>query len=897
VRRRDLIDAGVDEEIRLHLDCRAASLVTQGWTADAARVEAQRRFGSPDLARAALLDTAHHRERSMTFREWFAGVRQDLRYAARGLGRERGFTAFIVATLALGIGANAAMFGVVDRLLLRGPEHVVAPDRVVRFYVHSTAPGFGEVTFQSVGYVFFRGMRDATRSFEGVAAYAANGEAVLGRGADARKVEIGYATAGFFPMLGARPQVGRFFTAAEDDPAGPSHVAVLGYGLWRGAFGGDAGVVGRTIAIGDEDYTVVGVAPRGFTGVDLGRVDVWTSMSLHSLGTSSNWTTTWNSQWMRIVARLRPGVTLAQASQDATAALRRVYDGNDRDTWPVAKIIVAPLRYGPGAKETTETAVSRWLVGVALVVLLIACANVINLLLARAVRRRREVAVRLALGAGRRRLVRLLVIEGLLLAVGGGLAGLAVAWATGAFMRGVLLPQVEWITPPLDVRVLAVTAGIALTVGVLVGLVPAIRASRPDVAGDLKSGVREGGGRHARLRGILTVSQAALSVVLLVGAGLFVRSLWRVRALDLGMQPDRVLVTEARWPSLKRFTTDTDRSAEQKRRQAFERRELERLQQLAGVDAASLTVGLPFESSFGVTLRAPGWDSIPPMKGGGPYISAVTSGYFKTMGTRLLSGRTFRDDEGANSAPVAIVNETMARTLWPGRDPLGACLMIGDSTSACTSVVGVVADTRRFALEEAAAMQYYIPFGQQEKLGFGGTKLIVRPRGDAAALMPAIRRALASLDPQLLFVDVASLQDELDPQIRPWRLGANVFCLFGGLALLVAAVGLYSVMAYLVAQRTHEIGVRVALGARGADVIALVMRNGVGLAVTGVAIGVGASLVAAPFIGRLLFDTSPRDPLVLALVSATLVAVAVLATLVPAVRARRVDPMAALRTE
>ncbi|MFI5311600.1 MAG: FtsX-like permease family protein, partial [Gemmatimonadales bacterium] len=497
----------------------------------------------------------------------------------------------------------------------------------------------------------------------------------------------------------------------------------------------------------------------------------------------------------------------------------------------------------------------------------------------------------------RARLIQLLLTESVMLAALGGTAGLAIAWVTAQMMRSALLPTIEWTSPPVDARVLAVSALIALSVGVVMGLVPALRASRPDLTASLKAGVREGGAHGTRLRAALTVTQAALSIVLLVGAGLFVRSLWRIHSLDLGIQPDRVLVVDPSWPRIGLLDTAAQRMARARRADVF-LRALERVRRMPDVEHASLTVGLPFQNGFQQFLRVTGWDSIPHLKGGEPGVSAVASDYFETVGTRIFRGRTFTPADREGSELVAVVNETMAKTLWPGRDPIGDCLFTAPTAAqltVCARIVGIVGDVHRRSLREEASMQYYVPFGQQA--GFGGTSLLIRARGAPSSVVTAARRALVDLDPSIRYVGTQTLQELVDPQIRPWRLGASVFGLMGVLALVVAAAGLYSVMSYLVAQRTRELGVRIALGAGGGNIVALVLRSSLGMAALGVAIGTGLALWAGRFVAPLLFETSPDDPLVIGGVAAVLLGVAVLASLLPALRAKRVDPIEALRAE
>ena len=898
VRRGDVIARNVDEEIRAHLDMRAEQLVREGFAPEAAREEAVKRFGSMENARRELQEHAHQRERTMQFREWVGSLKQDIRYAARGLRREPLFAAFVIATLGLGIGANAAMFGVVDRLLLRGPEHIVDASRVMRVYIHERLPGEGEASGDGFGYVMYDVMKHNTHSFDGVATYVAtaHGQVVMGHGTDAQLIMQGQASADLFPTLGVKPALGRFFTTREDSTAGPERVAVIGYGLWRSVYGGDRSVIGKTILLRDIPYTIVGVAPAGFTGPQLRRVDVWVPASLHVTMNTDDWTRTWKAQWLDIIVRLKPGVTPQQAAVDATAAYRHAYNGGDK-TDAGADIFVAPLNYNDDGKESTEASVSRWLVGVALVVLLIACSNVVNLLLARAVRRRREVAVRLALGAARRRLIQLLLTESMMLAALGGAAGLIVAWVTGQLMRTVLLSDVEWNSSPVDGRVLAVSAIIALGVGVVVGLVPALRSSRSDLTSALKSGVREGGGHGMRLRTTLTIAQAALSIVLLAGAGLFVRSLANIRALDLGIQPDRMLIVSPRWSAIA-SQDSAGRASEVARRGRLLVEAMEWIRTMPNVERATLSIGLPFQSSFSGFIRVTGFDTIPSLPGGYPQISAVGSDYFPTVGTRVLRGRAFTAADRPESEPVALVSDQMGKALWPGRDPIGECIYTGRKAgelTTCLRIVGVVADVHRFRLKEKTGTHYYVPMGQER--GIGGTALIVRPRLDAAGVIPEIRKLLLDMDPTIQYVNESTLQNDVDPQIRPWRLGASVFGLMGVLALLVAAVGLYSVMSYLVAQRTHELGVRIALGAQSTDIVSLVFRGSVGMATIGIVIGVVLSLAAGRFIEPLLFEASAKDIGVLGGVSVLMLAVAALASVLPALRAKGTDPMEALRTE
>lgn len=888
--RRAAWERELDDELQFHRELEEMQQRSAGSGPNDARAAARWRLGSP----------TYHREeaRHMTGFGWLVSLSQDVRFVARSLRRDPAFTAFVVATLALGIGANAAMFGVVDRLLLRGPEHVRDSGRVMRLYLTDRPPGMSEYTTGTFGYVTYEVLRAGTHSFADLAVYN-HPDVIVGQGADARKLPASYVSASFFPLLGVQPALGRFFNAQEDATTGARHVAVIGEGLWSREFARDPHVLGRTIVIGDEPYTIVGVAPRGFTGAELEPVDLWLPMSVLGPRVTQDWTHAWNAQWMRVIGRLKPGVSPEQAAAEATAVQRSASSASGSFT-PQARLSLRPLRYDERGAEPAEDAVSRWLVGVTLIVLLIACANVTNLLLARAVKRRRELTVRLALGVGRWRLARLLLAESVLLALAGSLAGLVVAYFLASVLRRVLLPAVAWTSSPLDGRALVAATAMAGIVGLVIGLAPALRATRADLSSGLKAGARDSGGRRSRLRTGLTVAQAALSVVLLVGAGLFVRSLWNVRSLDLGFDPERVLSVGIEWPGLGRIADPLARDQARARRKAFYASALERVRALPGVETAALTVGMPFRMSFRVQVHLPGQDSLPRFPSGTPNISAVTSDYFATMGTRLLRGRTFTMGDHAGTERVAVVNSTMARTLWPGTSAIGECLLIrygrNQPEQPCTRVVGVVADARQFRLREPPHMQYYVPLGQEA--GFSGTLLLVRPtRGDPAALAPTVRHALFGLDRSLPYIDAQTVQDLVDPQARPWRLGASVFGFAGLLALLVAAVGFYGLWSYLVAQRTREIGVRIALGARAGRIVGLVLREGLAMTLLGVAMGAALALAASRYLRSLLFDTSPRDPTVYAIVAVSMVSVAVMASMLPAWRANRVDPIEALRAE
>ena len=896
LRRPGEVAPEIDEEIAAHLEERARRLEARGLAPEEARAEALRRFGPLPRARAALVREARVRERRLRLRDRVDALRQDFRHAWRSLAAEPFLVAVVALVIALGVGANGAVFGVLDRLLLRGPEHVREPERVARLYFTAEVPGLGPFTTPTFGYVAYSALRDRARAFSAVAAlsYSPASTRTLGRGAEAEQIVAADATSDLFPLLGARAALGRFFDAEEDRPGAARRVVVLGHGLWQRRFGGDPAVLGRTVLLEAVPHTVIGVAPRGFTGVELGRVDAWLPMSLRGPGVTEDWQTTLQAQWLEVVMRLAPGVSAEQAGADATRVLRPLLAEADEGL-EEGRASTLPLRYDDAGNEAMEVAVSRWLAAVALIVLLVACANVANLLLARALRQRRELAVRAALGVTAGRLLRLLLAQSLLLAACGGLAALAVMPLAARLLRSTLLPHVEWHESPLDARAVLVAALVTLAAGLLTGLAPALAARRADLVAALKAGAREGGGPTSRLRLALTVAQAAFSVVLLVAAGLFASSLWRAESVDLGIEPKRVLMVGARWAR----DPGDEPEARQRRERAFYARALERARRHPQVETAAIAVGTPFRSRFSVRLRVPGWEELPKLPGGGPNIQAVTAGYLDTVGLRLLRGRDFTDGDREGSEPVALVNQTMAETLWPGREALGACLHVaereGGGPAPCSRVVGVVEDAHRESIEEPPAMQYYVPLGQE--VGIGGSRLLVRPRGDPAALAEPLRAALQPLDPSLLWLQVESLHQGVEPELRPFRLGAVLIGVLGLLALLVAALGLYSLVAHAVASRTRELAVHVALGARRSAVVALVLRGGLGLAVLGLAVGVLLALAVGTRLGGLLFHTSPRDPLVYAAVVATLLLAAATACIAPTRRALRIDPARVLRDE
>jgi len=804
-------------------------------------------------------------------------VLQDLRYALRTFARSPALVAAAVVCLALGIGANATIFGVVDTLLFRPPPHVLDPERVVRLYFRRRLPPFGTTTSSITGYPLYTLIRESARSFDALAAYTYSQKASLGRGVDARRVRVVLASASYFPLLGVRPALGRFYLADEDRPDGPA-VVVLGYGFWRASFQNDSGILGRQLQLGRSSYTVVGVAPERFTGVNLENVDAWVPLTTATPELMGPGSLNRGSYFLQIIGRLGPGGREA-AEREATLAFRAedVYSGGDSN----AVALLGPVQHARGPELSQNARVSMWLTAVSVIVLLVACANVANLLLARALQRQREIAVRLALGAARLRLARQLVTESVLLALAGGVAALLVTLWVGPVIRAFLLPDIPALASAVDGRVLLFTGGVALLTGFLAGLVPALQVGRADLTPALKAGAGEGRYRRSRLRSALLVGQVALTVTLIVGAGLFARSLRNVAGQDFGFDPAHTLLA----------TMDL-RAAGYRPAQInqLNLQMLARLEGLPGVEAAAATIG-HFGWATASSVSVPGRDSIPQLKAGGPYYQRVTAGYFAAMGTPV-HGRAFTPAD--RGSPVAIVNETMARLLWPGESAIGKCFLVG-SDKRCAGIIGVVPDARRFNAVEDASMHFYVPFTDDSSEFI--TALVVRARGRPQDLVAPVRAALQQTAANLPYAAVTPLADLVAPSIRPWRLGTTMFGVFAGLALVLAAVGLYGVLSYTVAQRSHEIGIRMAMGARRGNVLGLMVGQGVKIAALGAGIGAVAALAGGRVLSSLLYGVSPRDPLVLLGAAVIPLVVAAIASYVPARRAAKVDPVVALRYE
>jgi predicted permease len=808
---------------------------------------------------------------------------QDLRYAARSLARSPVLSLAAVLTLGLGIGANTAMFGVVDRLFFRPPAHVTDPGRVARLNATVTMPPVGTFTGPIATFARYRDFRDQARSLKAVAAYGST-RFSLGFGERAERVSGEMVTASFFPLLGVRPVLGRFFSP-DEDRIGGEHVVVLSSEFWQRQFGGQPAVLGQTLQLGRSGYTVVGVAPAGFAGIDFKVPDVWVPISVAAPETMGPDALGDRYFWLEVIGRLGDGVSPARAAAEGTAIYRGRFTQTGDSTGVVS---LGPVHEALGPNVGTNARLALWLAAVCGIVLLIACANVTNLLLARAVQRRREIAVRLALGASRGDLARQLLAEGALLAAVGGAAAILVTLWLGPVLRAALLTEAS-AGSPFDLRLLAFTGAAVAVTTIAAGMVPALQASAPDLTAALKAGARGGSLHRSATRMALLVGQVALTLVLLTGAGLFISSLRHARHLRLGFDGDRLISASVDLSSLGYAPADIDAQYERLR---------ERVLGLPGVSSASLAIGNPFGSSFAVSLDVPGLDSEPRLQASGPYINQVTDDYFGTMGTRVLRGRGFTAADTKGAQRVAVVNQTMARLYWLGESALGKCLKIGGRNPPCTEVVGVVEDALRGSIREGPTVQYYVPLAQADSsMHWPVSALLIRTSEPAEQLVAAVRREVQATDPNLPYPDIDPMPRLLARQLRPWQIGSTLLSLFGALGLLLAAIGLYGVLSYVVSQRTQELGIRIALGAARRDLLGLVVRQGMQVTLMGVVIGAIGALVAGKAIASLLYQVSPRDPVVLSSVAMILVLVALVASYLPARRATRVDPMVALRYE
>ena len=824
----------------------------------------------------------------------------DFRYALRTLLNAPAFTGVVVLTLALGIGANTAIFSLTDQVLLRMLP-VTAPDQLVVLDGPGTFRGrtFNSGTFS---YPMYRDFRDQNSVFDGVIARFPAPLTLLTNG-QSERVNGDLVSGNYFDVLGVRALLGRTFTADDDRTPGGHPVAVLSRNYWMRRFAGDPSVLNRTISLNGLPMTIVGVAPAGFFGIVVGESpDVMVPVMM-----KAQMTPTWDdlqnrrSRWLTVMARLKPGVTATQAEAAMNVVYRQLNEQELKEMTGVTALfregfLSKHLFLRPGQKGRSDlrqqfTTPILVLTGMVGLVLLIACANVANLLLARGAARQKEVAIRLALGATRAAIVRQRLVESLVLSGAGALLGLALAWWTGTLLLA-MLPNdgaVQTLSAVPDARVTAFAIAVALLAAILFGLAPALSSTRPTLTSTLKdeAGSVVGGTGHARFRKGLVVAQVGLSVLLLAGAGLFARSLYNLKTLNPGFETDQLLGFSID-PSLNGYSRE--RSI-----QLFQQMQ-EQLAQLPEVKSATASViQLLTDSNWSSTVQVEGYT---PKEGENmnPDFNAVGPSYFAALGQPLIAGREFTVKDRSNAPKVAIINETMATYYFGAESPLGR--HIGSSARAKapdTEIVGVVKDSKTSTLRTEPRRFVYTPYMQESEIG--QITFYVRARGDAASVGASVRQVAQRVDPNLPIFNIKSMNTVLDESLFLERMVAALSVAFGGLAMLLAAIGLYGVMSYTVARRTREIGIRMALGAEPGSVMWLVLREVALMVGTGIAVGLPLALALSRVVQSQLFDLSAHDPIALAAAAALLAIVALAAGYIPARRATHVDPMLALRYE
>jgi putative ABC transport system permease protein len=880
---RPRLEREMDHELRFHVETYAEDLVGKGVSREEALRRARIEFGGMESVKEE-----SRAARGLSLLDEFS---QDLRYGLRVLRKSPGFAVVAILTLALGIGANTAIFSVVNAVLLSPLPYADSPRLVL---IKEVLPSAGALPMYVSG-PDITPIRNLSHVFDGFAGFRDWTYELSGSG-EPERIIANRASSELFPVLGVQPILGRNFSAEEERPGHP--VAVLGYGLWQRRFGGSRDVLGQTVNLDRQPYTIIGVMPQSFVfplpGMGQGAAaDLWVPLALSNeelsdFGDDFSW---------GAVGRLKPGIRLTQANADLQLTARGVLDLYQQ--WARdAHMPLGDFQLGVEAKPLREEVtgplkLTLWmLLGAVSFVLLIACVNVANLLLMRASGRQKETAVRLAIGAGRWRLLRQFLVEGLLLSAFGGVLGLALAlWFKNAMVASMPASIPRFYPVALNWPVLLFTFLLIAATGCVFGAVPAFWSSRTNVNSSLQTNGRSHsqGPEHQRLRAAFVVVEVALSVILLVGAGLLVRSFERVLNSNPGFRPEHVLTASADLPPAQ-YPGDEQTAA-------FYKQLMRRLQQNPEVVAAGGSTDLPLLGQWNHTFTLEGSQPAPDVLANICYHSVIYGDYLQAMGIPLLRGRYFDEHDGPQATLVALVSEALAKKYWPGQEALGKRLKWGGPESAdpWKTVVGIVGDVKQGPLDTAAALHTYQPYAQLA--GARSLRIAVRTLGDPAAIAGDVRAAVRSLDRQLALGSVRTMDEVVSRSTASRRFSLALVGSFALLAVLLAAIGIYAVLAYSVARRTHEIGVRVALGARRGDVVRLVLGHSLRVTAIGMLIGVAGALGLTRALQSLLYEVSPTDPLTFSAVLLLLVGISLAASYLPMRRAMRVDPMVALRYE
>ncbi len=868
-------DQQFDEEIKSHIHDLTERYVRQGMPRAEAVKAARRQFGNVTL----LQETQRAQRTFISPSEWWG----DIRFGLRMMMKKPGSNAAVIIALALGIGMNVAVFSFVNALLLRPPAVVRSVGSMVEIWEHSRITS-GVQSYAPFTYPDYTYYRDHTQSLEGLLAFDGDGaESIWNRNGVGQVAKGQLASGNFFSVLGVNAALGRTLSTSDDQPGSPHPVLVLGYSFWQREFASDPAIVGKTIVLNGAEFNVIGVAPPGFTGLLVGTSpDFWAPLTLQQQFTQDKERLTNRQEyWLNVAGRLRPGVDKAKAQAEMNVFARQLgkdYPDSNKDY----EALVYPATLVPGPFRGYVEAFTGLLLGVFVLVLMIACANAASFLLARATGRLREMAIRSALGAGRARLIRQMLIESLMLSSIAGLAGIAVAW----WMARLLLELKPTSIPlalavPLDWRVLSFALVVSFATGILFGLIPALRSAAVEAAPALKEETQSAGLRKSRLRSILLISEIATCVVLLAGATLCVRSLMHANSIDPGFDTQHIAVATLD-PSTLGYSPE--------KIHAFYGRLMDRVLALPGVTAASYVSHLPLGTSREATSAGhhvvPGPDRVV------VDMFRAAPGYFATMGIALERGRDFTQKESDSPDPgVVIVNQVLAQELWPGQNPIGQRIALGGDKTPSEVIGEVKAGKYRTLGESPMAVVF------RTTLPSGKRTLVVRTSGDPRPLLDELARTVQSVDPLMAMTDSQTIEEYMALPLFPARATGLLLGASGFLAVVLTAIGLFGVIAYVVSQRTHEIGVRMALGARQTDVLKLVMRQGLFVTSVGLLIGLVGAIAAARLLAPLLYGIGANDPATLASVALAVTAVSMLACYIPARRATRVDPTVALRYE